>query len=149
MKKMLVTGSSGLIGSEVCKYFNELGWEVQGIDNNQREIFFGPQGNTRWNQKRLQKSLKNFHHNEMDIRNRSGIINLISELKPDAIVHTAAQPSHDRAADIPFDDFETNALGTLNLLEAVRQIVLNLLLYTCPQIKFMVMPQMKFTNGIG
>ena len=131
MKKMLITGSSGLIGSEVCKYFHELDWEVHGIDNNQREIFFGPQGNTRWNQKRLQENLRNFHHYEIDIRNRIGIINLIRELKPDVIIHTAAQPSHDRAADIPFDDFDTNAVGTLNLLEAVRRV--------CPESPFVYM----------
>jgi len=131
MKRILITGSSGLIGSEACIYFHELGWEIYGIDNNQREIFFGPQGNTRWNQMRLQETLKNFHHYEMDIRNRDGILNLIKELKPAAIVHTAAQPSHDRAADIPFDDFETNAVGTLNLLEAVRR--------SCPESPFVHM----------
>lgn len=120
MKKILVTGSSGLIGSEVCVYFHNQDWQVHGIDNNQRAVFFGPQGDTRWNQKRLEKTLANFRHHEMDIRNREGILNLVSELKPEAIVHAAAQPSHDRAAAIPFDDFDTNAVGTLNLLEATR-----------------------------
>ncbi len=121
MKKILVTGSSGLIGSEVCVHFANLGWEIHGIDNNQRAVFFGAGGDTRWNQERLQKSLKYFHHHELDIRNRDGIIALISEIKPDAIVHAAAQPSHDKAADIPFDDFDTNATGTLNMLEATRR----------------------------
>jgi len=121
MKKLLVTGSSGLIGSEVCVHFAHLGWDIHGIDNNQRAVFFGAQGDTRWNQERLQKSLPSFHHHELDMRNREGIISLISEIKPDAIVHTAAQPSHDRAASIPFDDFDTNATGTLNLLEATRR----------------------------
>ncbi|MEH1939871.1 MAG: NAD-dependent epimerase/dehydratase family protein [Nostoc sp.] len=123
MKKLLVTGSSGLIGSEVCLYFAHRGWAIHGIDNNQRAIFFGPQGDTRWNQKRLASELKGFVHHEIDIRDRTAILDLIDSLRPDAIVHTAAQPSHDLAASIPFDDFETNAVGTLNLLEATRQFV--------------------------
>jgi CDP-paratose 2-epimerase len=121
MKKLLVTGSSGLIGSEVCLHFANQGWTIHGIDNNQRAVFFGVQGDTRWNQHRLQENIKGFVHHELDIRDRQGILNLMANLKPDAIVHTAAQPSHDRAADIPFDDFDTNAVGTLNLLEATRQ----------------------------
>ena len=121
MKKLLVTGSSGLIGSEVCIHFAELGWEIHGVDNNSRAVFFGPSGDTRWNQGRLQKAIKNFIHHELDIRDREGVIKLIADVKPDAIVHTAAQPSHDRAAAIPFDDFDTNAVGTFNLLEATRR----------------------------
>ena len=121
MKKLLVTGSSGLIGSEVCLHFAKLGWSIQGIDNNQRSVFFGSQGDTRWNQNRLQQTIANFVHHEVDIRDRQGVLNLIDSLRPDAIVHTAAQPSHDLAAQIPFDDFDTNAVGTLNLLEAIRQ----------------------------
>jgi len=121
MKKLLVTGSSGLIGSEVCVYFANQGYEVHGVDNNQRAIFFGPNGDTRWNQKRLEQTLKNFVHHEQDIRDRKGVLGLLKTVKPDAVVHTAAQPSHDRAAAIPFDDFDTNAVGTLNLLEATRQ----------------------------
>jgi CDP-paratose 2-epimerase len=121
-KKILITGSSGLIGSEVCHYFSrELGYEIHGVDNNQRAVFFGPQGDTRWNQQRLQKDLKGFVHHELDIRDRQGVLDLIAKVKPDAIVHTAAQPSHDRAAAIPFDDFDTNAVGTLNMLEAARR----------------------------
>lgn len=121
MRKILVTGSSGLIGSEVCVYFAGKGWEIHGIDNNQREVFFGQQGSTRWNQQRLQGMIKEFNHHEVDIRDRDNIISIVSEIKPDAIVHTAAQPSHDRAASIPFDDFDTNAVGTLNMLEATRR----------------------------
>lgn len=124
--KLLVTGSSGLIGSEVCEHFSKLGWEIHGVDNDQRAIFFGPQGDTRWNQHRLEKILPNFIHHEMDMRNREGIIKLVADVKPDAIVHTAAQPSHDRAAAIPFDDFDTNAVGTLNLLEATRRYRLDI-----------------------
>src|ERR1700712_4845290 len=127
-KTLLVTGSSGLIGSEVCGYFAGLGYAIHGVDNNQRAVFFGPQGDTRWNQNRLAKDLKSFVHHELDIRDRAGVLDLIKTLKPDVIVHTAAQPSHDRAAAIPFDDFDTNAVGTLNLLEAVRQ--------ACPESPF-------------
>jgi CDP-paratose 2-epimerase len=123
MKKLLITGSSGLIGSEVCLHFAALGWQIHGVDNNQRAVFFGTQGDTRWNQCRLQSLIKGFVHHEIDIRNRQGILDLIDSLRPDAIVHTAAQPSHDLAAKIPFDDFDTNAVGTLNLLEATRQSV--------------------------
>jgi len=94
---------------------------VHGLDNNQRAVFFGPQGDTRWNQRRLETALKAFHHHELDIRDRGGILKLIEQLRPQAIVHTAAQPSHDRAAAIPFDDFDTNAVGTLNMLEAARR----------------------------
>jgi CDP-paratose 2-epimerase len=129
--KLLVTGSSGLIGSEVCVHFSALGWEIHGVDNNQRAVFFGPQGDTRWNQQRLERDLPGFQHHELDIRDRAGVLALMRKVKPDAIVHTAAQPSHDRAAAIPFDDFDTNAVGTLNLLEATRQ--------ACPEVPFVHM----------
>lgn len=130
-RSILVTGSSGLIGSEVCVFFSEKGWTVHGVDNNQRAVFFGPQGDTRWNQQRLQTTLRGFEHHELDIRDRAGVLDLIARLRPAAIVHTAAQPSHDRAAAIPFDDFDTNAVGTLNLLEAARQ--------SCPEAPFVHM----------
>jgi CDP-paratose 2-epimerase len=120
-KKILITGSSGLVGSEVATYFSEQGHEIHGVDNNQRAVFFGPNGDTRWNQQRLQAALSSFNHHELDIRDRTGIQQLIKTIRPDVIVHTAAQPSHDRAAAIPFDDFDTNAVGTLNMLEAARQ----------------------------
>jgi CDP-paratose 2-epimerase len=119
--RILVTGSSGLIGSEVCTYFASAGWQVNGLDNNQRARFFGPEGDTRWKQQSLQQTLRGFRHHELDIRDRKGVLTLLEQLKPDAIVHAAAQPSHDLAARIPFDDFDTNAVGTLNLLEATRQ----------------------------
>ena len=125
-KKLLVTGSSGLIGSEVCKHFSASGWQIHGLDNNQRSVFFGPQGDTRWNQAQLEQQISNFSHHEIDIRNREGILQLIANIKPDAIVHTAAQPSHDKAAAIPFDDFDTNAAGTFNLLEATRRVSTNI-----------------------
>ncbi len=121
MKKLLVTGSSGLIGSEVCVHFAGLGWEIHGADNNGRAVFFGPNGDTRWNQSRLQQQLPSFVHHEVDIRDRNGVLNLLETVRPDAIVHTAAQPSHDLAAKMPFADFDTNAVGTMNMLEATRQ----------------------------
>ncbi|MGA0333377.1 MAG: NAD-dependent epimerase/dehydratase family protein [Kiritimatiellia bacterium] len=120
-RPVLVTGASGLIGSDVCVFLHRQGCVVHGIDNNQRAVFFGPQGDTRWNLQRLQTQLKGYVHHEIDIRNRAGLAKLISDLKPGAVVHCAAQPSHDRAAAIPFDDFDTNAVGTLNLLEACRR----------------------------
>lgn len=120
-KLLLVTGSSGLIGSEVVVHFAKSGWNVVGVDNNQRADFFGPAGDTRWNQQRLLAECKTFSHRELDIRNRAGVLALIEEIRPDMIVHTAAQPSHDLAASRPFDDFDTNAVGTLNLLEATRR----------------------------
>jgi CDP-paratose 2-epimerase len=131
-KTILVTGSSGLIGSEVSSYFSkELGYAIHGVDNNQRAAFFGPAGDTRWNQERLCSDLPGFTHHELDIRDRAGVLDLVARIRPDTIVHTAAQPSHDRAADIPFDDFDTNAVGTLNFLEAARR--------ACPESPFIHM----------
>jgi CDP-paratose 2-epimerase len=86
-----------------------------------RRFFFGPEGDTRWNQQRLTEMLPHFTHHELDIRDREGVLSLLETLRPDAIVHSAAQPSHDKAAQIPFEDFDTNAVGTLNLLEATRR----------------------------
>lgn len=123
MKKLLVTGSSGLIGSEVVTYFDRLGWQVYGVDNNMRADFFGVGGDTRWNQRRLEETCANFTHYELDIRDRAGVQTCLEELRPDMIVHTAAQPSHDLAASRPFDDFDVNAVGTLNMLEAARKTV--------------------------
>jgi CDP-paratose 2-epimerase len=115
----------------VAVFFGQQGLAVHGVDNNQREAFFGPQGNTRWNQQRLLGTLKGFTHHELDIRDRAGVLQLVEKLKPAVIVHTAAQPSHDLAARIPFDDFDVNAVGTLNLLEAARRF--------CPEAPFIHM----------
>ncbi len=119
-KKIIVTGSSGLIGSEVVSFFSKKNYEIYGIDNNQREVFFGKEGSTRWNQKRLEQEYSLFKHCEIDIRDRENVISLIKKIRPLVIIHAAAQPSHDLAAKIPFDDFDINASGTLNLLEAAR-----------------------------
>jgi len=119
--RLLVTGSSGLIGSEVVDYFSKLGWEVHGVDNNMRAEFFGPGGDTRWNQRRLLAAHENFRHHELDIRDRAALEALLHAQRPSLIVHTAAQPSHDLAASRPFDDFDVNAVGTLNLLEGTRR----------------------------
>jgi CDP-paratose 2-epimerase len=120
MRVLIVTGSSGLIGSEVVSFFSDLGWRIYGIDNNMRADFFGSQGDTRWNQSRLVNQYSSFTHVELDIRNRAEVLSFFKSIKYDAIIHTAAQPSHDLAASRPFDDFDVNAVGTINLLEANR-----------------------------
>jgi CDP-paratose 2-epimerase len=123
MKKLLVTGSSGLIGSESVTYFDARGWEVHGIDNNMRRDFFGPDGDTTWNLRRVQAATKRFHHHVIDIRDRAAVLLFVEQQKPDFIIHCAAQPSHDLAASRPYDDFDVNAVGTMNLLEAARRHV--------------------------
>src|SRR6185503_10308918 len=95
--KMIVTGSNGLIGSEIVRYFNNLGCNIHGIDNNMRADFFGPQGDTRWNQRQLEADCKRFQHVELDIRNRESILECFRSISPDAVIHAAAQPSHDLA----------------------------------------------------
>lgn len=117
---MLITGSSGLIGSEAVTYFHSLKSQVHGIDNNMRAEFFGPAGDTLWNLARLKEECPGFVHHGVDIRDRQEVSRTIQELRPDMIIHAAAQPSHDLAAERPFDDFDVNAVGTLNLLEATR-----------------------------
>ena len=119
--KVLITGSSGLIGSEAVAYYDREGHEVFGIDNNLRREFFGPQGDTRWNLERLRRETRHFTHCDLDIRERAKVLELFKEQHFDLVIHCAAQPSHDKAKDIPFTDFEVNALGTVNLLEATRQ----------------------------
>jgi CDP-paratose 2-epimerase len=120
-KNILVTGSSGLIGSEAVEYFDRQGHQVTGMDNNMRRVFFGPAGDTLWNLERLKRATRHFTHAALDIRDRAAIEELFRARRFDLIVHCAAQPSHDKARDIPLLDFEVNALGTVNLLEATRQ----------------------------
>ena len=118
--KVLVTGSSGLIGSEAVLHFDRKGHRVFGLDNNMRREFFGPAGDTRWNQERLLRDCKNFAHVEIDIRDRTKLQELFQQERFDLVIHCAAQPSHDKAKEIPFVDFDVNAVGTLNLLESCR-----------------------------
>lgn len=121
MRTVIVTGSSGLIGSEAVRHYDRTGHKVIGVDNNMRRSFFGEDGDTTWQTRRLIEDCRNFRHAAIDIRDRNAVLGLIEETRPAAIVHCAAQPSHDLAAKIPFEDFEVNAVGTLNLLEATRR----------------------------
>ena len=125
---VLVTGSCGLIGSEVSVFFSNMGFRVTGIDSNHRAVFFGPEGDTSWVLERLRRQIPGYQHHALDIRDREPLLALLAELRPDLIIHTAAQPSHDRATAIPFLDFEVNALGTLHMLEAARR--------SCPESPF-------------
>ena len=120
MKVVLITGSSGLIGSECVRHFDRLGWQVHGMDNNMRRDFFGPEGDTRANLERLRGSMQHFQHHEIDLRDRPSVMQRVQAVCPDFVIHTAAQPSHDLAASRPLDDFDVNTGGTLNVLEAVR-----------------------------
>jgi CDP-paratose 2-epimerase len=131
MKRILVTGSSGLIGSEAVEHFDGQGHAVIGVDNNMRREFFGPAGDTSWNLERLKRSTSNFRHYDLDIRDRAGVTALFQQNSFGLVIHCAAQPSHDKARDIPLTDFEVNALGTVNLLEATRQ--------HCPEAVFILM----------
>lgn len=118
--KVLVTGSSGLIGSEAVQHYDQQGHAVWGVDNNLRREFFGPAGDTTWNLERLRQSTRRFTHLDLDIRDRPRVFELLQTERFDRIIHCAAQPSHDKAKEIPLVDFEVNAVGTLNLLEATR-----------------------------
>ncbi len=127
-KRLLVTGSAGLIGSEAVHHFSRLGWQAIGIDNNMRADFFGADGDTRWNLERLQRRWPAYRHFDLDIRQRDSVLGFMANHPVDLIVHAAAQPSHDLAAKRPFDDFDVNAAGTLNFLEATRR--------SCPEATF-------------
>jgi CDP-paratose 2-epimerase len=131
MKHVLITGSSGLVGSEAVAYFDQRGWAVTGIDNNMRRDFFGSDGDTTPNLQHLVQSTRHFTSHAVDVRDREGIRQLVKQVAPALVLHCAAQPSHDLAKDRPFDDFETNAVGTLNLLEACRR--------HCPESPFVFM----------
>jgi CDP-paratose 2-epimerase len=124
MTVAIVTGSGGLVGSEAARYFGNLGFDVVGIDNDMRRSFFGDEASTAWNISSLQNELGDrYEHKDLDIRDREGIDRLFQHYGSsiDLIVHCAAQPSHDWAAREPFTDFDINATGTLNMLEATRR----------------------------
>src|SRR5689334_9730637 len=130
MQTVIVTGSSGLIGSESAKHFAQAGLRVVGIDNDMRAQFFGPEASTKATRDELVKNLREYEHHEIDIRDADAIGGLFRKHrgKIRAIIHTAAQPSHDWAARAPQTDFTVNANGTLNLLEAARE--------NCPESPF-------------
>lgn len=115
--KVLVTGGAGLVGSECCRLFSEKGWEIISVDNYMRGKIFGKDGDTKKIMEMVSRDI-NIEHHEMDIRDEK-ITPLVK--KADAIIHTAAQPSHPRSIEIPIEDFQINAWGTLFLLEKVRQ----------------------------
>lgn len=123
MKKILVTGSAGLIGSESVKFFAEKDFEVHGIDNDMRSYFFGEEASTQWNRKKLEEKYKHYIHHSFDIRNEEEITKLFKKEKFDLIIHTAAQPSHDWAAKEPLTDFSINATATVLLLETMRKYI--------------------------
>lgn len=124
MSIAIITGSAGLIGSEACTHFATQGLHIVGIDNDMRRTFFGDEASTTWNVERLQRSLgKAYEHHSLDIRHREAIDKLFCRYGKGValVIHTAAQPSHDWAAREPFTDFDINAVGTLNVLEAARR----------------------------
>ena len=126
--KAIVTGSGGLIGSECARMLCDEGWDVAGIDNDMRREFFGPAGTTAANVEALMATRPRYRHANVDIRDRQAIRDLFAAERPDFVIHTAAQPSHDKAASIPYDDFDVNAAGTMNLLVAARDF--------CPESPF-------------
>lgn len=122
MKKVLITGSAGLIGSEAANFFADQGFQIIGVDNDMRKYFFGKDASTSWNRNRLEEKLKkSYQHYKVDIRNNKKLEEIFKSHKFDLIIHTAAQPSHDWAAKEPITDFSVNALATLYLLEHYRK----------------------------
>lgn len=123
MSVAIITGSSGLVGSEAAMYFAALGFDVVGIDNGMREVFFGPSASTRWMTDKLRKELRAYTHCDLDIRDAAAMNHVFARYSTaiELIIHTAAQPSHDWAATDPATDFTVNANGTSVLLEATRR----------------------------
>ena len=133
MSLAIITGSSGLVGSEAVNFFHDKGFEVIGIDNNLRKLFFGKNGSTSWIKSKLLKRNKNFKNYNIDIRNLNSVTNIFKRYKKkiSVIIHCAAQPSHDYGKNFPFLDFNVNATGTLNLLELTKKY--------CPEAPFIFM----------
>ncbi|PIS08812.1 hypothetical protein COT75_05020 [Candidatus Beckwithbacteria bacterium CG10_big_fil_rev_8_21_14_0_10_34_10] len=127
-KKALVTGAAGLIGSQAVKFLTQKGFQIYGIDNDIRAYFFGKEASTKWNLERLKQEVKDYHHFNIDIRNKKKVEKIFKNNKFDLIIHTAAQPSHDWSIKQPLTDFTVNALGTMILLENFRNY--------CPQAVF-------------
>jgi CDP-paratose 2-epimerase len=123
MSVAVITGSAGLIGAEAARFFAIKGLEIVGIDNDMRREFFGPEASTVSNRRRLEAEVAGYRHYDIDIRDQDALRNLFAQYRTNiaAVIHTAAQPSHDWAAKAPFVDFSINANGTLNILEASRQ----------------------------
>jgi CDP-paratose 2-epimerase len=127
-KKAVITGSGGLIGSACARLLHGQGWDVIGVDNDMRRQFFGEQGTTMPIIAELRATLSEYSHSGLDIRDREAVRDLPKTERPDFIIHTAAQPSHDKAASIPYDDFDINAVGTMKLLVSARDF--------CPESPF-------------
>ena len=123
MSVVLITGSSGLVGSESVNFFSKKGFDVIGIDNNLRKFFFGKEGSTFWIKNKLLKQNKKFKSLSIDIRNYNSLEKVFKRYKKNIslIIHCAAQPSHDYGKNYPIIDFNVNATGTLNLLELTKK----------------------------
>ena len=123
MPVAIITGASGLIGSETVQFISGKGYDVVGVDNDMRRVFFGPEASTTWNRQRLERTVANYRHYDADIRDADAIGKIYAEYgsSVELVVHTAAQPSHDWAAREPRTDFSVNALGTLVLLEHTQR----------------------------
>ena len=133
MSLAIITGSTGLVGSEAVNFLHDKGFEIIGIDNNLRKLFFGKNGSTSWVKSKLLKRNKKFKNYNVDIRNLNSLHNIFKKYqkKISIIVHCAAQPSHDYGKNFPFLDFNVNATGTLNLLELTKKY--------CPEAPFIFM----------
>src|SRR5580765_4930859 len=123
MAVALITGSTGLIGSEAARWFAARGFDVAGIDNDMRARFFGDSASTRENRRRLEAECASYTHHDLDIRDQQSLDRLFGRYGRDiaVIIHAAAQPSHDWAVREPATNFEINATATLYLLEAARR----------------------------
>ena len=133
MSLAIITGSTGLVGSEAVNFFHDKGFDVVGIDNNLRKKFFGQSSSTDWVKSELFKRNKNFKNFNIDIRNLVGLNKLFKKYSKriSIVIHCAAQPSHDYGKNHPFLDFSINANGTLNLLELTKKY--------CPTVPFIFM----------